>query len=80
MSNFLAAGTSLEKFITLSVTGIKFPFPYEWFDSFDKLNETKLPAYENWYSSLKMKNIHIEEYQLALKIWNENIQRLLEVL
>ena len=30
-------------------------FPYEWLDDYDKLNESKLPEYDFWYSSLKNK-------------------------
>ena len=31
-------------------------FPYEYFDSLDKLNSTELPSYEHFYSFLKGKN------------------------
>ncbi len=47
MSNFLAPGTSLDKFVTLSGTGKKLPMCYEWLDSFEKLNYTELPPKKN---------------------------------
>ena len=72
MSNFLAACTSLDKFITLSCTCVKLPFPYEWIDNFDKLNHNILPEYFDWYSSLKMTNISEREYEETLKIWKDN--------
>ena len=42
----------------------KLVFPYEWFDSFDKLNHKGPVKYEEFYSSLKGKiTISQEEYQ-----------------
>lgn len=72
MSNYLAAVTSLDKFISLSGTGKKLPFPYEWLDSFEKLNYVGLPPRKEWYSSLKRKHISNDEWKLAQKIWEDN--------
>ena len=46
-------------------------FPYEWFDSMDKLNNTELPPKEAFYSKLKQSGITDKEYQqAALDRWN----------
>ncbi len=44
-------------------------FPYEWFDSFDKLKETKLPPKQAFYSSLKKGHISDEDYKHAQNVW-----------
>jgi hypothetical protein len=44
-------------------------FPYEFFDSLDKFNETQLPPKEAFYSNLNEESITDEEYQRALKVW-----------
>ena len=41
----------------------KLVFPYEWFDSFEKLNHKGPVKYEDFFSSLKGRNISQEEYQ-----------------
>ena len=38
-------------------------FPYEYFDHFDKLNETQLPPREDFYSKLKGETITAEQYK-----------------
>ena len=49
-----AYGTELQKLV----------FPYEWFDSFEKLNHKGLVKYEDFYSSLKGgETISQEQYQ-----------------
>ncbi len=35
----------------------EFPPPYDYFDSYDKLNETELPFHEIFYSKMKNNNI-----------------------
>ena len=44
-------------------------FPYDWFDGLDKLNETKLPPKEEFYSKLNSKDISEDDYQHAKKVW-----------
>ena len=46
-------------------------FPYEWFDSIDKLNETSLPPKEAFCSKLKQSGITDKEYQQAIDCWNK---------
>ena len=51
---------SNEECITLNKCGLerrKGIFPYEWFDSIDKLHETTLPPKEAFYSKLKQSGI-----------------------
>ena len=45
-------------------------FPYEWLDSFDKLNETELPPIESFYSSIKESSVDEDDYERALKVWD----------
>ena len=44
-------------------------FPYEWFDSFDKLNATQLPPEEAFYSKLTDTYISDDNYAHAQKVW-----------
>ena len=44
-------------------------FPYEWFDSIEKLEETKLPPRKDFYSSLTCEDISKEDYLHAQKVW-----------
>ncbi|HUR98246.1 MAG TPA: DNA polymerase [Pyrinomonadaceae bacterium] len=45
-------------------------FPYDWFDSMDKLEETKLPPHAAFYSRLRGNNISDEEYRHAQQVWD----------
>ena len=46
-------------------------FPYEWFDSMDKLNNTEISPKEAFYSKLKQSGITDKKYQQALDCWNK---------
>jgi len=46
-------------------------FPYDWFDSFEKLNETKLPPKEEFYSKLNNSEISDSDYEHAQKVWKQ---------
>jgi len=46
-------------------------FPYEYFDSVDKFDETCLPPIQAFYSHLKDQGISAEEYAHAQNVWNE---------
>ena len=62
--NYLAPGVSYEKWTkAYECTAAKSWFPYEWFDSHQKLEYPGLPDYPAWYSRLK------EEYTLKLSEW-----------
>ena len=45
-------------------------FPYAWFDSFEKLNETKLPPKKEFYSKLNDSEISDSDYEHTQKVWN----------
>ena len=45
-------------------------FPYNWFDSFDKLNNPRFPHYKSFYSNLTGENIKASDYKLAKEIYN----------
>lgn len=52
-------------------------FPYDYIDSWDKLNETRLPSRENFHSQLYDHDIDESEYQFAHEVWSRmNIQDL----
>ena len=52
--NYLSPGTSYEKWVkAYECKTVKSWFPYEWFDSSEKLDFKGLPDYEHWYSKLK---------------------------
>ena len=44
-------------------------YPYEYMDSFDRFNETKLPEKDKYYSILNRKGITDDEYNFAKKMW-----------
>ena len=46
-------------------------FPYEWLNCPAKLEETKLPPHDAFYSTLKGTNISVEEYAYCQKVWRE---------
>ncbi|KYM95999.1 hypothetical protein ALC62_13348 [Cyphomyrmex costatus] len=54
------------KFAFLTRKGV---FPYEYVNSFDKLNETSLPPREAFYSSLTDEDISVDDYQHATDVW-----------
>lgn len=45
-------------------------YPYEYTDSWAKLEETRLPPKEEFYSTLAETNINDMDYELAKKVWN----------
>lgn len=44
-------------------------FPYEWFDSLERLKETELPPIECWSSKLSMYKMKPEEYEFCKMMW-----------
>lgn len=54
VSNYLAAGTSYSQFLkAYGATAHKSFFPYEYFDSLEKLSTTTFPPYEAFFSSVR---------------------------
>ena len=45
-------------------------FPYNCFNSFEKLNETKFPPREAFYSKLNDSEISDSDYEHAQKVWD----------
>nr|CAH7717038.1 unnamed protein product [Callosobruchus chinensis] len=56
-----------EEFTLLSKKGI---FPYDYLDSWKKLEENKLPPIKAFYSKLRNCSIKKAEYTHALNVWN----------
>ena len=44
-------------------------YPYDFMDSFEKFNQTKLPAKDQFYSILNDQHITNDEYEHAKKVW-----------
>ena len=56
--NFIGGSTSLDKFLkAYGVEESKGYFPYEWFDTVDKLEETDIPSAECFFNKLKNCNV-----------------------
>ena len=55
-----------EKFELLRRKGV---FPYDWFDSFEKLSETPLPPKEAFHSKITDTDISDDDYSHAQKVW-----------
>ena len=53
----------------LSLVKRKGVYPYEYMDSLERLNETKLPPKEAFYSKLMGEGISNEDYEHAKKVW-----------
>ena len=45
-------------------------YPYDYMSGFDKLSETKLPVFEDFYSKLNGENISKEDYKHAQNVWD----------
>ena len=64
---FLAPGYNLKSFFkAFGVSEQKGFFAYDYFTSAEQLNETTLPPYETFYSTIKNCNV-LEEEQAAIK-------------
>ena len=46
-------------------------YPYDYVSSLDKLSETCLPPKEEFYSKLNDEDISDEDYQHAIRVWND---------
>lgn len=46
-------------------------YPYDYMDSFERFNETKLPPIEKFYSKLKDSALPIGDYLHAQNVWNK---------
>ena len=73
ITNYLAAGTRLVDFYeAFHVTTPKGCFPYQWFDSLEKLEYPGLPEdREAFQSILTNKTVTEEEFQKCYDVWEE---------
>ena len=46
-------------------------YPYEYMNSFERFNETRLPKRKEFYSSLTLSDIKYEDYEHAKEVWRE---------
>ena len=54
---FLGGGTTLDSFLkAYKASEMKGYFPFEWFDTPNKLDEQQLPSYDDFHSKLKNSN------------------------
>ena len=47
-------------------------FPYDWFNDYEKINNTELPPHEVFFSKMKNANISEDEYQVCVNAWKKN--------
>ena len=59
--------TNDEQFLLMTEKGV---YPYDYISTYDKLNETKLPPQNAFYSQLYKKKCSNEDYQQAKKVWS----------
>ena len=72
VTSYLSMGTSYSAFLkAFDVDEKKGYFPYSHLKSFDVLEETKLPPYESFYSSLKKHQYFRRRIHIMAKQWNE---------
>ena len=57
----------INKFKLLLRKGV---YPYEYMDSWKRLNETKLPSKDKFYSTLNLEDISDDDYAYAINVWN----------
>lgn len=61
---YIPSNKSLEDFaLMFGENSTKYAFSYNWFDSVDKLNSTKLPNIECFHNSLQNKDCTLKEYE-----------------
>ena len=71
---FLDGATTLDSFLKAYKTSeLKRYFPYEWFDTPNKLDEQQLPSYDDFYSKLKNSNPLDKEFDEYQKLPNTGI-------
>jgi len=74
--SYLAPNYSYDAFIKAYKYKLEKGFPpYDWFDSYDKLNYTVWSAHKHFYNKLKDKNIGGKESNICVDPWqNSNMK------
>jgi len=63
-TSYLAVGVNYASFLkAYGIEESKSFFPYEWFDSYEKLDNESLPNYDAFYSELKQTNVLNDDYE-----------------
>ena len=57
-----------ERFELLTRKGI---YPYDYIDSFERFDETELPAKQHFYNALNDQHISSEDYEHTKKVWKK---------
>jgi hypothetical protein len=65
-----AVHTCMDKLPKL-IRETKGTFPYDWFDTLDKLNHTSVPIKEAFFNKLTQKKITGEDYATVNRVWTE---------
>ena len=74
--NFLRVVTTLDSFLeAYGATEEKGFFPYEWFDSAEKMNESQLPPIESFWSKLKNHNVLSVDYDKFVDCKKRGIEK-----
>ena len=74
--NFLGGATSFDSFLKVYKTSeTKGFFPYEWFDSPEKLDATFLPPYDCFFSKLRNYNPLEKEFTVFTKLLNSGFSQ-----
>lgn len=72
IKNYLAAGVSYKQWLeSYRIKQSKGFFPYEWFTSLAKLDETSLPPQEAFWSTIKQCGIADEDYEYLKNVWRD---------
>ena len=72
VKNYIGPGLSYDSWCkSMGCRLQKLMFPYEWLDSYEKINYVDPVSYEDFYSSLKP-TITRDEYKRFLKLFKEN--------
>ena len=73
-NTFTFSNNDINKFILLLKNGI---YPYEYWDDWEKINETTLPKKEDFYSNLKVEEITDADYMHEKdlqRLWNKKFR------
>ena len=74
LASNLTQHTNLSKYFKgkeLELVKCKGVYPYDYMDSFERLDETSLPSPDHFYSKLNDTNISTSDYTHAQRVWEE---------